>query len=128
MRAFFRNMITNASKGRPLEPTRKPTQILQFEQQLTRLMKTVPGINDEQVKEIVEYLSSEDAWSDSCDSSDYTDHTSSDLEGAPFFTESEDPVIPDMDVEVLEKLQKKDNTQATSLGEMVEQDEFQKET
>merc|ERR1719153_746612 len=33
-----------------------------------------------------------------------------------------------MDVDVLEKLQKKDNTQAASLGEMVEQDEFQKET
>jgi len=43
------------------------------------LMKTVPGIRDEQVREIVEYLSSEDTWSDSYDSSDYT---SSDLEGA----------------------------------------------
>merc|ERR1719412_911850 len=80
MRAFFRNMLANASKGRPLEPTKKPRQILQCEQQLTRLMKTVPGINDEQVKEIVEYLSSEDTWSDSYDSSDYTDYTSSDLE------------------------------------------------
>jgi len=49
-----------------------------FENELTRLMKTVPGINDEQVREIVEYLSSEDTWSDSYDSSDYT---SSDLEG-----------------------------------------------
>merc|ERR1719350_2585814 len=90
-------------------------------------MKSVPGINDQQVKEIVEYLSSEDTWSDSYDSSDYTDYTSSDLEGAPFFTESEDPVIPDMDVDVLEKLQK-NNTPASSLGEMVEQDDFQKET
>ena len=128
MRSFFKNMLVNASKGKPLEPTRKPTQIVYFEEQLTRLMKTVPGINDQQVKEIVEYLSSEDTWSDSYDSSDYTDYTSSDLEGAPFFTESEDPVIPDMDVDVLEKLQKKDATQAASLGEMVEQDEFQKET
>merc|ERR1740128_1460798 len=128
MRSFFKTMLVNASKGKPLEPTRKPTQIVYFEEQLTRLMKTVPGINDQQVKEIVEYLSSEDTWSDSYDSSDYTDYTSSDLEGAPFFTEAEDPVIPDMDVDVLEKLQKKDNTQATSLGEMVEQDEFQKET
>ena len=42
-------------------------------------MKSVPGINDQQVKEIVEYLSSEDTWSDSYDSSDYT---SSDLEAA----------------------------------------------
>jgi len=50
-----------------------------FENELTRLMKTVPGIRDEQVREIVEYLSSEDTWSDSYDSSDYT---SSDLEGA----------------------------------------------
>ena len=44
-------------------------------------MKTVPGIRDEQVREIVEYLSSEETWSDSYDSSDYTDYTSSDLEG-----------------------------------------------
>ncbi|GAB0092467.1 hypothetical protein DMENIID0001_074600 [Sergentomyia squamirostris] len=57
----------------------KPPQLVYFESELTRLMKTVPGINDEQVREIVEYLSSEDTWSDSYDSSDYT---SSDLEGA----------------------------------------------
>merc|ERR1719186_1150538 len=104
MRAFFKNMLVNASKGRPLEPTKKPAQIVHFEEQLTRLMKTVPGINDQQVKEIVEYLSSEDTWSDSYDSSDYTDYTSSDLEGGPFFNESEDPVIPDMDVEIQEQI------------------------
>lgn len=57
----------------------KPPQLVYFENELTRLMKTVPGINDDQVREIVEYLSSEDTWSDSYDSSDYT---SSDLEGA----------------------------------------------
>ncbi|XP_018055223.1 PREDICTED: uncharacterized protein LOC108691820 [Atta colombica] len=57
----------------------KPPQLVYFENELTRLMKTVPGIRDEQVREIVEYLSSEDTWSDSYDSSDYT---SSDLEGA----------------------------------------------
>ncbi|GLH10872.1 uncharacterized protein GBIM_15752 [Gryllus bimaculatus] len=68
----------------------KPPQLVYFENELTRLMKTVPGIRDDQrdansrraapqVREIVEYLSSEDAWSDSYDSSDYT---SSDLEGA----------------------------------------------
>ena len=56
MRSFFRNMLANASKGKPLEPNRKPSQIVHFEQRLTRLMKTVPGINDQQVKEIVEYL------------------------------------------------------------------------
>ncbi|XP_049544468.1 uncharacterized protein LOC125956529 isoform X2 [Anopheles darlingi] len=56
----------------------KPPQLVYFENELTRLMKTVPGIRDEQVREIVEYLSSEDTWSDSYDSSDYT---SSDLEG-----------------------------------------------
>lgn len=56
----------------------KPPQLVYFESELTRLMKTVPGINDDQVREIVEYLSSEDTWSDSYDSSDYT---SSDLEG-----------------------------------------------
>ncbi|XP_044018054.1 probable serine/threonine-protein kinase DDB_G0282963 isoform X2 [Aphidius gifuensis] len=58
---------------------KKPPQLVYFENELTRLMKTVPGIRDEQVREIVEYLSSEDTWSDSYDSSDYT---SSDLEGA----------------------------------------------
>ncbi|XP_020287171.1 uncharacterized protein LOC109856376 [Pseudomyrmex gracilis] len=57
----------------------KPPQLVYFENELTRLMKTVPGIRDEQVREIVEYLSSEDTWSDSYDSSDYT---SSDLECA----------------------------------------------
>jgi len=128
MRAFFRNMITNASKGRPVEPTKKPRQILQFEQQLTRLMKTVPGINDEQVKEIVEYLSSEDAWSDSCDSSDYTDYTSSDLECL-----AEDPVIPDIDVEIsaslhqdmIQKIEGKKSPGSDFIGES---EEFQKET
>ena len=78
MRTFFKNMMVNASKGTIEE--RKPTHILHFENQLTRLMRTVPGINEQQVKEIVEYLSSEDTWSDSYDSSDYTDATSSDLE------------------------------------------------
>ncbi|XP_012525832.2 LOW QUALITY PROTEIN: uncharacterized protein LOC105830793 [Monomorium pharaonis] len=68
------------SKARLCVPNRtKPPQLVYFENELTRLMKTVPGIRDEQVREIVEYLSSEDTWSDSYDSSDYT---SSDLEGA----------------------------------------------
>merc|ERR1712106_287724 len=97
MRTFFKNMLVNASKGKPLEPTRKPPQLLVFENKLTRLMKTVPGINDQQVKEIVEYLSSEDTWSDSYDSSDYT---SSDLEGTSFPNETEDPLIPDMDIDI----------------------------
>lgn len=67
--------------GTPVPKSRnrsKPPQLVYFESELTRLMKTVPGINDDQVREIVEYLSSEDTWSDSYDSSDYT---SSDLEG-----------------------------------------------
>jgi len=69
-----------ASKARLCAQNRtKPPQLVYFENELTRLMKTVPGIRDEQVREIVEYLSSEDTWSDSYDSSDYT---SSDLEGA----------------------------------------------
>ena len=132
MRAFFKNMLVNASKGRPLEPTKKPRQILQFEQQLTRLMKTVPGINDEQVKEIVEYLSSEDAWSDSCDSSDYTDYTSSDLECL-----AEDPVIPDMDVEIsaslhqdmIQKIEGKKSPGSGATSDFIgESEEFQKET
>ncbi|KAF4530581.1 hypothetical protein B566_EDAN006787, partial [Ephemera danica] len=106
MRAFFKTMVAGGNKNNvnnannsantssnincnPLPngeaaPTAvkvKPPQLVYFESELTRLMKTVPGIKDEQVREIVEYLSSEDTWSDSYDSSDYT---SSDLEGATF--------------------------------------------
>lgn len=77
MRAFFKTMIANQPKPEVPGEKNKPPQLLKFESELTRLMKTVPGIRDEQVKEIVEYLSSEDTWSDSYDSSDYT---SSDLE------------------------------------------------
>lgn len=103
MRQFFKTMIANSSNAHlnanskpttpilnhtdPLKPIpsprtknrNKPPQLVYFENELTRLMKTVPGIRDDQVREIVEYLSSEDTWSDSYDSSDYT---SSDLEGA----------------------------------------------
>lgn len=77
MRAFFRNMVSGGGDGGNEKV--KPPQLVVFETELTRLMKSVPGINDQQVKEIVEYLSSEDTWSDSYDSSDYT---SSDLEAA----------------------------------------------
>ena len=76
MRAFFKNMLVTAGKGGRVE--RKPAQVVHFENQLTRLMRTLPGIREQQVRELVEYLSSEDTWSDSYDSSDYT---SSDLEG-----------------------------------------------
>lgn len=48
----------------------KPPQLVYFENELSRLMKSVPGIQEHQVREIVEYLSSEDTWSDSYDSSD----------------------------------------------------------
>ncbi|XP_025198510.1 uncharacterized protein LOC112596897 [Melanaphis sacchari] len=77
MRAFFKTMLANQPKPEVPGEKSKPPQLVKFESELTRLMKTVPGIRDEQVKEIVEYLSSEDTWSDSYDSSDYT---SSDLE------------------------------------------------
>ncbi|KAL6968952.1 Sytl5p [Sarracenia purpurea var. burkii] len=79
MRTFFKSMIANQRKTTsPVVKNRnKPPQLIYFESELTRLMKTVPGLRDDQVKEIVEYLSSEDTWSDSYDSSDYT---SSDLE------------------------------------------------
>ena len=133
MRAFFRNMLAGAGKSKQLEPAKKPAQIVHFEQQLTRLMKTVPGINDDQVKELVEYLSSEDTWSDSCDSSDYTDYTSSDLE-TPF---AEDPVIPDMDVEISasvhqDMMQKTEGKKSPGSGPnsdiIGESEDFQKET
>ncbi|XP_014247436.1 uncharacterized protein LOC106665498 isoform X2 [Cimex lectularius] len=81
MRAFFKTMVGNQPKGtsHDVKLKVKPPQLVYFESELTRLMKTVPGLKDEQVKEIVEYLSSEDTWSDSYDSSDYT---SSDLENS----------------------------------------------
>lgn len=100
MRQFFKTMVANSQCNASSKPTTpnlssraspkpvpsprvknrcKPPQLVYFENELTRLMKTVPGIRDDQVREIVEYLSSEDTWSDSYDSSDYT---SSDLEGA----------------------------------------------
>lgn len=85
MRQFFKQMVntsnvktsipTSSNSESPRPP--KPPQLLYFESELTRLMKTVPGIRDEEVREIVEYLSSEDTWSDSYDSSDYA---GSDLE------------------------------------------------
>lgn len=89
MRQFFKQMVhtTNVRTSTPTSTTAentessrppKPPQLLYFESELTRLMKTVPGIRDEEVREIVEYLSSEDTWSDSYDSSDYA---GSDLEG-----------------------------------------------
>lgn len=96
MRQFFKSLLaastlnTKTSKnttpvdtpnaGTPKARQRtRPPQLVYFENELTRLMKTVPGIKDEQVRELVEYLSSEDTWSDSYDSSDYT---SSDKESA----------------------------------------------
>ncbi|CAG4992299.1 unnamed protein product [Parnassius apollo] len=86
MRQFFKQMVnsanvrtsTPASSNSESPRPPKPPQLLYFESELTRLMKTVPGIRDEEVREIVEYLSSEDTWSDSYDSSDYA---GSDLEG-----------------------------------------------
>ncbi|KAF2349662.1 Acyl-CoA-binding protein ACBP [Trinorchestia longiramus] len=79
MRIFFRNMLMKARENaKEKSSTVKSPQLLLFEAKLTSLMKKVPDINDEQVKEIVEYLSSEETWSDSYDSSDYT---ASDLEG-----------------------------------------------
>ena len=75
MRAFFRSLLTSAptaSSSKMAISNEKPPQLVAFEAKLTKMMKTVPGINEDQVKELVEYLSSEDTWSDSYDSSDYT--------------------------------------------------------
>merc|ERR1719282_1805546 len=98
------------------------------------------GYKPPTLKEIVEYLSSEDTWSDSYDSSDYTDYTSSDLEGHL----ADDPVIPDMDVEIsasvhqdmMQKIEGKKNGSRTSPSGIMnssdntisESEEFQKET
>lgn len=85
MRQFFKSLVaasktsspqmsaSNVSpKVQPKQQRLRPPQLIYFENELTRLMKTVPGVTENQVKELVEYLSSEDTWSDSYDSSDYT--------------------------------------------------------
>lgn len=83
MRQFFKTLVAASSTTRDStnfdrKPVDDPSvlyrspQLVYFENELTRLMKTVPGIKDEHVREIVEYFSSEDTWSDSYDSSDYT--------------------------------------------------------
>ena len=80
MRTFFRSFLMQANSNAASTTkgsSSKPPQLVAFEAKLTKMMKTVPGINEDQVKELVEYLSSEDTWSDSYDSSDYT---SSDIE------------------------------------------------
>ena len=93
MRTFFKGIIQGYGGSSSAEAVpaaaapKKSDQIVAFEEQLARLMRTVPGINEDQVREIVEYLSSEDTWSDSYDSSDYT--STSDME-------SRYPDIPDL--------------------------------
>lgn len=93
MRQFFKSLVAASANSRSSKSStsadaqiagvpkarQRPPQLVYFENELTRLMKTVPGIKDEQVRELVEYFSSEDTWSDSYDSSDYT---SSDKESA----------------------------------------------
>lgn len=84
MRQFFKSLVAASKTSSPSSASNlspkvqqkqqrlRPPQLIYFENELTRLMKTVPGVTEIQVKELVEYLSSEDTWSDSYDSSDYT--------------------------------------------------------
>lgn len=119
MRQFFKQMInsTNVRTSIPAssntESSRppKPPQLLYFESELTRLMKTVPGIRDEEVREIVEYLSSEDTWSDSYDSSDYA---GSDLEGTSVNRSALRKQISDSCREIIDEFDK-GNSEAGSL-------------
>lgn len=79
-------MVSESNTPTPRIRTKtKPPQLVYFENELSRLMKTVPGIQEHQVREIVEYLSSEDTWSDSYDSSDI----SSDVENISLNGKSE---------------------------------------
>ena len=99
MRQFFRGLLAS-----PPQNPDKPRQLVAFEKELTRLMRTVPGIKEEQVKEIVGYLSSEDTWSESncaTDSSDNYTSCGSDLEAGVV-------VIPDLDMslEIREQISK----------------------
>merc|ERR1712226_915238 len=122
MRAFFRNVITTAmgssmdsgpglsnidskkssnlqARNNPSSGQNKPLQLIAFEEKLTNLMKTVPGINETQLKEVVEYLSSEDTWSDSYDSSDYAS-SDIDLEAYGVIAsgdDDDDDLIPDLE-------------------------------
>ena len=124
MRAFFRNLVTQATtvdQKSGEAPAGPPPQLVAFEEHLTRLMRTVPGINEEQVKEIVEYLSSEDTWSDSYDSSDYTS-SDLDLEGIRF--EPSDPELPEISSAKLSAR----STQNSTPDVPAESDDFQKET
>ena len=130
MRQFFRGLLASPQQ----KPEDKPRQLVAFEKELTRLMRTVPGIREEQVKEIVGYLSSEDTWSDSnCATTDSSDYTScgSDLEGVV--------VIPDLDMslEIREQISKscreiieKFNSEnvVEEAGPKEEAGDFQKET
>lgn len=133
MRSFFKGILAGHHGVTP-ESKEKPPQILAFEEQLTKLMRTVPGINEDQVKEIVEYLSSEDTWSDSYDSSDYT---SSDLEGAYGYIDAD---IPDLNIspeiqqqisascqEIIQKFDTGSSGAPQHANLSVDQDEFQKE-
>lgn len=121
MRQFFKQMINsnNVRTSTPASSTAsessrppKPPQLLYFESELTRLMKTVPGIRDEQVREIVEYLSSEDTWSDSYDSSDYA---GSDLEGTAANRSALRKQISDSCREIIDEFDKGQNCEAGSL-------------
>lgn len=120
MRQFFKQMINsnNVRTSTPASSTSessrppKPPQLLYFESELTRLMKTVPGIRDEQVREIVEYLSSEDTWSDSYDSSDYA---GSDLEGTAANRSALRKQISDSCREIIDEFDKGQNCEAGSL-------------
>lgn len=107
---------TDKTRSRISDNRKKSPQLVYFENELTRLMKTVPGIRDDQVREIVEYLSSEDTWSDSYDSSDYTN---SDLEGGHVCT---DRGIIQKEVskeckKIVGKLDNSDSTNEVSAGQ-----------
>ncbi|KAL5289584.1 SYTL5 family protein [Megaselia abdita] len=66
MRQFFKTLIA-ANANQNMKEEEVITPVGYFENQLSRLMKTVPGINEEQVKEIVEYLSTDDYESSEID-------------------------------------------------------------
>lgn len=66
MRQFFKTLIA-ANANHIMKEEEVITPVGYFENQLARLMRTVPGINEEQVKEIVEYLSTDDYESSEID-------------------------------------------------------------
>lgn len=57
--------VATGGSNEPMSNTSKPSPLARFESELMRLLKSTPGIDDAQMRTIVDYLSNGDTWSDS---------------------------------------------------------------